>query len=83
MRIDKRKILTGLLVAWFILSASYISWGLSKNMSDAIFVRGYIAAISDIMDQAENEQCAPFPVFLEERVAELINVTCLEFADGE
>ncbi len=83
MRIDKRKILTGVLLAWFVLSASYISWGISKNVSDAIFVRGYTAAVYDIMNQAENEQCIPFPIFLDERVAELINIECLEFADGE
>ena len=83
MRIEKKSILTVVLVIWFILSASYISWGISRSMSDAIFLNGYASAISDIMVQAENEQCFPFPVFLEDRVVELINVGCLEVPDGD
>lgn len=77
MKFNKKNIVTWTLVVWFVLSASYISWGVSKNMSDSIFLKGYVSAVSDIMNRAEDQQCAPFPIFLEERKVDLINIQCL------
>ncbi len=75
---DKKKLFAGFLVLWFILSASYLSWGLSKRMSESIFLRGYLTAVGDVIEKAENEECLPFSVFSNDGTGvELINVGCL------
>ncbi|MGB3988880.1 MAG: hypothetical protein WBK67_04295 [Minisyncoccales bacterium] len=74
----KRNILIGILVVWFVFSTAYISWIFAKKASDKIFLNGYKAAVAEVADQAENENCYPFPIFLEGKTIELINIACLE-----
>ena len=78
MKLNKIKIIIGVLLVWFIVSIFFLVWFFSAQTKENIFLQGYVAAINDLIIQAENEQCLPFPIFIEDRRVELINIQCLQ-----
>lgn len=76
--INKNTIIIGLLLIWFIGSASYLVWSFTTTRNNTLRLEGYTAAVNDFIDQAENEECLPFEIFSGERRVTLINTKCLQ-----
>ena len=83
MKLNKKSIAVSVGVVLLVLSLGYVIWDLYNKTRISLFNSGYAQAVSDMIDQAENEQCAPFPIFFEERQVQLINVQCLNIGGGE
>lgn len=75
---DKQKSIIVLLIILIVLVVGYIGRDLYLGMQQNMLYRGYEVAVQDMMNEAQNEHCAPFPVFVEDDVVYLIDVDCLE-----
>jgi len=75
---DKKNIIIVLLAVMLFLVFVYIGrdvyWGMKQNL----MFQGYAVAIEEMIEQAKNEDCDPFPIFLEEKEVHLINIDCLQ-----
>lgn len=85
-----------LTTAWITFSIPFVIWVLWAMGLNAVFVRGvnqgaqqgiqrgvqkgYATAVEEIVAQANNENCAPFPVNIGETVVNLVNLSCLQQA---
>jgi hypothetical protein len=74
-KIQYKKILMNLFIA---LISFYALWNLCLTVFNRFWLQGYNTAILQIIEQAENDECAPFSVFNQEKTINLINVDCLE-----
>ncbi|MBZ1356459.1 MAG: hypothetical protein KY054_01650 [Candidatus Nealsonbacteria bacterium] len=83
LRMSKTNIIIGLLSILLIISLSFISVIIWRNTKNFLISQGYAMAVSNLIDAAENEDCAPFPVHLEERSVQLINIDCLTPDEAE
>ena len=81
MKIEKnqvKKIIIIILIAFFAL---YFLWDISVKAANSFRSQGYELAIMQMMDQAENENCLPFDIYMGDKEISLINVECLQMAD--
>lgn len=79
------KDLTKKILIWVfaILVCGYVAWDVSLKVVDYFRAQGYEYAITAVVRQAENEDCAYFPVFVGDKKINLINVECLQTNDEE
>ena len=75
--LDKRKVLKVSLILAFILLFSYFAWDMSLKVRNSFLFQGYGIAISELMVAAEDPQCQPFPVLVNEKTVYLIIIECL------
>ncbi|MEK7519362.1 MAG: hypothetical protein AAB565_01045 [Patescibacteria group bacterium] len=80
---NKQKVLIIFLIILLLVALSYISWQNWIKIRNSIFLSGYSSAIQALITTAENEKCETFPVFLDEKTVNLINVKCLKVLGGE
>ena len=84
MKIEKnqiKKITLIILIAFFSL---YFLWDISVKAVDGFRSQGYRLAVTQMMNEAENEDCLPFNIFMDDKEVNLINVECLQATnDGE
>ena len=80
---SKKIILITLLVLWLVFSSGYIGWSIWNNVRNQLMSQAYrqgiVDTIGQLIQQAENPDCAPFPVFNkdENKEVRLINTKCL------
>ncbi|MDD5377209.1 MAG: hypothetical protein PHH16_03765 [Candidatus Gracilibacteria bacterium] len=84
MNFDKINWKSVLLTLWVVFSFLYISWNMYENFKMDVMQNAYIAGQTDtvnkLLDQASNKECKPFNVYVGDKKADLINVTCLQQA---
>jgi predicted secreted protein len=74
-KIQYKKILMNLFIA---LVSFYALWNLCINTFNHFWRQGYNSAVLQTIEQAENQECAPFSVFTQEKTINLINIDCLD-----
>ena len=83
-RISKGAILRVVLVLYILLSAAYILFSqfqiYQTRVVQEAYMNGRIATIEELLDEAE-AGCRPFPIYVEDRQVELINMACLAPAE--
>ena len=71
-----------ILIIWGIFSLAYISYDTFANFKNIVLQNAYMSGQSDtiakLMEQASNQECKPFNVFLGEKKVDLINIVCLQ-----
>jgi len=73
--IDIKKALFTLLI---ILLSGYVLWDISLRLVNNFRMQGYEIAVMEMARQAQNEECHPFELFVEEESIGLINIDCLQ-----
>ena len=75
-----------LLLMWFVLSLWYI---VDNEIAQFKNIELYNAdanarteTVNKLIQEAENEQCSPFPVYSDDKTIYLVNVNCLKVADN-
>ena len=75
---DKQKAIIILLVVLIVLVIGYIGRDLYLGLQQNMLLAGYEIAVEEMISEAKNKECAPFPIFIEDEVVHLINIECLE-----
>lgn len=70
-----KKVLT---IFYITLISAYILWDLGNRTVNLFRSQGYERAVFDLINQAENENCSPFTIIMENKRIELVNVNCLQ-----
>ncbi|MFN2135207.1 MAG: hypothetical protein ACK2UK_04590 [Candidatus Promineifilaceae bacterium] len=74
-----------MVVIYILLSAAYILYSqfalYQGRVAQQAFLDGRRAAVEELIEEAERD-CQPFPVFVDDKQIELINVACLIPAEG-
>ena len=78
---------TILLTLWVIFSFAYISYNMFDNFRNQVLQNAYMTGkaetVNALITQAENKECKPFNVYIENKKVDLINVACLQQAPKE
>lgn len=84
-RVSKQSVLKFVVVLYIVLSAAYIMFtqfqAYQANLIQQAYYEGRVATIKELIDEAE-AACQPFPIYLEDKQVELINVACLLSSDS-
>jgi hypothetical protein len=72
-----------IIVLFVVLISAYFVWDVSQRVVIFFRLQGYEHAITQLIKQAENEDCAPFTIFSGEKEISVINVSCLEQTEAE
>jgi hypothetical protein len=79
---SKKFILSSLLGLYILFSIAYIGLDFyndfKQNYIDASYNQGRRATVEQVITQAEQSQCQPFSVFLDEKKVQLYNAACLQ-----
>lgn len=71
------------LVLVIVLLSSYVLWDISGRLANTFRMQGYQAAVNEMIEQADNEECEPFNIFSDDKEVDLVNVECLEQESSE
>ena len=82
MNIQKYPIKKILIIIFAVLIIAYVIWDISVKLVNYLRLQGYEIAIMEMVREAENKECAPFGIFVEDKTINLINIDCLETADN-
>ena len=83
MKLEKNRIKKISIIIFVAILSLYFIWDISVETVNRFRFQGYELAVMQIVDQAENEDCLPFNVFMGNREVDLINMECLQMDDAE
>ncbi len=74
-KIDIKRVI---FILFFISLLGYVLWDVSLRVRNYYLLQGYQTAVSEVFNQASNENCSAFNVFSEDKEIVLVNVDCLQ-----
>ncbi len=83
MKIKKDQVKKILVITFIAFLSLYFIWDISSKTANQFRLQGYEYAITEIVIEAENQNCVPFNIFAGDREISLINVDCLQIMDQE
>jgi hypothetical protein len=83
MKFNKELAKKILIWTFAVLICGYVAWDVSLKVVNYFRMQGYEYAIVEIVNQAENEDCGYFPIFIGDKEINLINVECLQSSEEE
>ncbi len=84
MKIRKDQAKKIAIITFIALISFYVIWDISLKITNGFRLQGYEYAITEVVKQAENEDCIPFGIFAGDKEINLINVECLQMInEGE
>lgn len=81
MNINKKHIFPVIVICYIIVSLTYIGYDMWNNFkfqySQQSFLQGQQAVIEQLVTQAQDPACLPFPVYAGDTEIQLVNTACL------
>jgi predicted negative regulator of RcsB-dependent stress response len=82
MTFTKKNIIIGIVILWVVFSFAYIVWDMwskfQANVAQSAYQQGAQDVIGQLIQAAEDPNCAPIPVFAGEKQVELISTACVK-----
>ena len=82
MKIEKNQVKKIIVIILIVFFSLYFLRDISVKAANSFRLQGYELAVMQIIDQAENEDCLPFNIFMNNKEISLMNTECLQMTDS-